>query len=299
MKNLISILLVFVAFGYAEAQDIQHVKAENGLVVRAKPSRGAIRVAMLDYGTAVEIIEHTSLQLDIVDNGGKLSGEWVKVRGIDAYEFFEEGYVFNGFLTEEKLKKRFKITYNEFTVSIEDVSKLEALKDEINPDFNAVLFYKLGDDDVLEHKTIRVKHHQDFRRIEVFQKHENSILISDDKSHCDMINWQHYYSSWKPLKTISSNHKFKALAISEKEATRFIDVDIEELKTVVNETCGETWSDSIKDVKFVNDYPTSVALSKLFLKIVMTDIDGNKIEKIIIFEVPLNSQTKKDSYAKL
>ena len=31
----------------------------------------------------------------------------------------------------------------------------------------------------------------------------------------------------------------------------------------------------------------------------MTDIEGNKIEKIIIFEVPLNTETKSDSYAKL
>jgi hypothetical protein len=31
----------------------------------------------------------------------------------------------------------------------------------------------------------------------------------------------------------------------------------------------------------------------------MTDIDGYKTEKIIIFEVPLNSQIKKESYAKL
>ncbi len=64
---------------------------------------------MLDYGTVIEIIEHTNLQLDVVDNGKKLSGKWVKVRGIDAYEFFEEGYVFNGYLTEEKLEKRFKV----------------------------------------------------------------------------------------------------------------------------------------------------------------------------------------------
>ena len=294
-----TLLLVCLTMSYAQAQDFQYVTAENGLVVRTKPSQGAIRVGMLDYGTAVEITDYTDLQLDIVDNGEKLSGEWVKIRSIDAYEFFEEGYVFNGFLTEEKLKKRFKVAYDEFTVSIEGLSKLEALKDEINPDFNAVLFYKLGDDDNLENKIIRVKHHQDFRRIEVFQKHENSIVISDDKSHCDIINWQHYYSSWKPIKTISSNHKFKAHAISRKEASRFIDVDIEEFKTIVNDTCGETWSASINNITAINDYPTNVTLSKHFLKITMTDIDGNKIEKIIIFEVPLNSQTKKESYAKL
>jgi len=299
MKNLISIILVIVAIGYAEAQDIQYVNAENGLIVREKPSQGAIKVGMLDYGTAIEITEHTNLKLDVIDGGKKLTGQWVKVRGIDAYEFFEEGYVFNGYLTEEKLEKRFKKTYDEFTVTIEGISEKERIKGEINPDFNGVLFYKLNDDETLEGKTVRVKHHQEFRSIEVFQKHENSIAISDDKSHCDIINWRHYYSSWKPLKTMSSNKKFEALAISEKEASRFIDVNIDELKTVVSDACGESWSNAIKDVTTLNDYPTKVVVSKMYLRILMTDIDGYKTEKIIIFEVPLNSQTKKESYAKL
>lgn len=292
-------LLTCLTFSFTHAQDIQYVSAENGLIVREKPSQGAIKVGMLDYGTVIEIIEHTNLQLDVVDGGKKLSGEWVKIRGIDAYEFFEEGYVFNGYLTEDKLEKRFKIDYDEFTVTIEGISEKELRKGDISPDFDGVLFYKLNENETIESKTVGIKHHQEYRSIEVFQKHENSIAISDDKSHCDIINWQHYYSSWKPLKAISSNRKFKAIAISEKEASRFIDIDVEELKTVVNDACGETWSDSIKDIKSVNEYPTKIVVSKMYLRILMTDIDGYKTEKIIIFEVPLNGKTKKDSYAKL
>ena len=292
-------LLTCLTFSLTHAQDIQYVSAENGLIVREKPNQGAIKVGMLDYGTVIEIIESTNLQLDVVDGGEKLSGEWVKIRGIDAYDFFEEGYVFNGYLTEEKLEKRFKVDYDDFTVTVEGVSEKEHRKDEINPDFNGILFYSLDDDETLENKTVRVKHHQEYRSIEVFQKHENSIAISDDKSHCDIINWQHYYSSWKPLKTISSNRKFKALTISEKEASRFIDIDVEELKTVVNDACGETWSASIKNIKSLNDYPAKIVVSKMYLRILMTDIDGYRTEKIIIFEVPLKNGLKKDSYAKL
>jgi len=292
-------LLMCLTLSFAHAQDIQYVSAENGLIVRKKPSQGATKVGLLDYGTAIEITEHTNLKLDIVDGGKKFAGEWVKVRGIDAYEFFEEGYVFNGYLTEEKLEKRFKVVYDEFTITIEGVSEKNSRKDVVNTNFNGVLFFKLNNEETLEDKTVSVKHHKDFRNIEVFQKHENSIAIIDDKSHGDIINWQHYYSSWKPLKKLSSNSKFKVLPISEKEASRFIDVNIDELKTVVNDACGETWSDAIKDVTALNDYPTKIVVSKQYLRIIMTDIDGNKTEKIIIFEVPLNSQTKKEAYAKL
>ena len=69
------------ALSVAQAQDIQYVFAENGLVVREKPSQGAIKVGLLDYGTAVEIIEHTNLSLDIKDKNKKVTGQWVKIKG--------------------------------------------------------------------------------------------------------------------------------------------------------------------------------------------------------------------------
>ena len=87
---------------------------------------------------------------------------------------------------------------------LEGISENKAVKDKVNPDFDTVLIYKLKENENLDNKIVRVKHHQEFRTIQVFQKHENSIAISDNNSHCDLINWKHYYSSWKPLKTISS-----------------------------------------------------------------------------------------------
>lgn len=284
MRTYISILLVIVAFGYTEAQDIQYVSAENGLVVREKPSRGANRVGMLDYGTAIEVVEHTELQLDVIDGGKKITGEWVKVSGNSNYEFFEEGYVFNGYLSEEKINRRFKAGFDAFTVSIEGlVQKIPEQEIENSDD---IISFKLDNEETIEGKTIRVKHHQEFRTIEVFQKHENSIAITDNASHCDVLDWKHYYSSWKPLKTLSSNKKFKSLKYSKKDETRFVDIDIEALKDVVKENCGDSWSNTLTHIKSLNDYPTKTVISKVFLKVIMTDIDGYKTEKIIIFEMP-------------
>ena len=90
--------------------------------------------------------------LDVIDNGKKLTGEWVKIRSIDAFETFDEGYVFNGFLTEEKLQKRFKTNYDAFTVNIEGISEKKAVIDEVNPDFDAVLIYMLKENENLDNK---------------------------------------------------------------------------------------------------------------------------------------------------
>jgi hypothetical protein len=289
MKTYISILLVIVAFSYTQAQDIQYVSAENGLIVREKPSRGANRVAMLDYGTSIEVTEHTQLQLDVIDNGKKVSGEWVKINGKDAYEFFHEGYVFNGYLTEEKIKRPFKAGFEAFTVSIEGVSLKNPIQNLVNSD--ALSTYRLEYDESIQGKTVSIKHHQEFRTIEVFQKHENSIAIADNNSHCDVIDWQQYYSSWKPLKKVIANRKFKTKSYSKKDAAKFIDINIEDFKKVVNENCGTTWGASLNAVSALNEYPTKTVISKIFLKVVMTDIDGYKVEKILIFERPMDCDT--------
>jgi hypothetical protein len=292
-----TLLLVCLTISYAQAQDLQYVSAENGLIVRAKPSRGADRIGTIEYGTQVEITEHTNLKLDVLEGGKKISGEWVKIRGTHAYEVIDEGYVFNGFLTEEKLKKRFKISFDEFTVSIKDVSEIKS-KTEIGIS-NNILSFKQDVNETVIGKTLSVKHHQDFRTIEVFQKHENSIAIIDKGSHCDIIDWEHYYSSWKPLKTISSNRKFETRPISKKESSDFIEINIENFKTYIDEMCGNSWGEAINDVKSIKDYPISVKTSKVLIRVIMTDLYGIKTEKIIIFEISSDCNTDTDSYAKL
>ena len=67
----------------------------------------------------------------------------------------------------------------------------------------------------------------------------------------------------------------------------------------MNETCGNSWGQAVKDIKSIKETPTEVTVSKVFFRIVMTDINGAKTEKIIIFDVPLNCDTKTDAYAKL
>lgn len=298
MKNLISILIITLCFAYGKAQDIQYVNAENGLVIRASATKEAKRLGMLDYGTAIEVILLTNKTMSIIENGQTIAGKWVKIRPIDAYDLFEEGYVFSGFLTQQKLQKRFKTHYDEFTVSIDGIGEKEVINNKLNPDFDAVLIYKLNEHETLDNVILNVKHHKEYRSIKVYQKYENSIVISDNESFCDLISWKSYYSSWKPLITLSNHKKFKFQPISEDEKNRFIEIDINALKSEVNSICGESWSKAISSIKTINDFPLHVTLNKIFIKIEMTDIEGRTIEKIIIFEVPLNTENI-NSYAKL
>lgn len=285
MKTYINIIALLITFNFAQAQDMQYVSAESGLVVRDNPSRGAKRIAKLDYGTQIEITEYSQLKLDVVDKGEKISGEWVKIKTTDHDKSINDGYVFNGFLTKEALKKRLKISFDEFIVTIDSLnayqieSAIETEKDTIT------IGIELGE--TPEGKTIRVKHLQDYSKIQIFQKHENSISIMNEGPHCDLVNWKHYTSSWKPLKSISKHKNFKTNSYSKKEWNQFIDINLEKLKAEVKTSCGSDWSDLLKDTKSINDYPIGISISRIYLRIVMTDLDGDKIEKIIAFEIPM------------
>ena len=280
-------ILIVVCFtlGVAQAQDIQYVHAENGLVVREKPSQGAIKVGLLDYGTAVEIIEHTNLMLDVKDKNEKVTGEWVKVRGLKDYEFFKEGYVFNGFLTEEKIEEPLKVKYDAFTLYVDELqTDVEGVREIESPD-NKVFTLKVGA--TPEDRYIKVKHHQEYRTIQVFQRHKNSISISNEGPHCDLKAYKHYYSSWKPLKMVSSSNVFKTIAYKAKDHKRFVNVDMGELKAYVKDNCGEDWGKLIETSKSIKDANIDVGVSEVQLRVLMTDIDGHKTERIIVFEVPM------------
>ena len=286
MKTYINIIALLLIVNFAQAQEFKYVKAENGLILREKPNQGANKIATLDYGTQIELLEHTNLKLDIQDSNKIVSGEWLKIRAVDYPGYLEDGYVFSGFLTEERLKRRYTISFDEFSVSFDalDASRTES---GLGAQANDTITVALDLNETLDKKTIRIKHHVGYRHIEVLQKHENSITIMNEGPHCDLIKWKHFYSSWFPLKSVSYNNKFKTKSYTEKDWNKFINVDINELKSVVKDYCGEGWSERIKDIKSVNQYPSGVSISKVFFKIIMTDLEGEKIEKIIAFEIPM------------
>ena len=194
MKTYINIIALLIVFNFAQAQEIRYVKADNGLVLREKPNRGSDKITKLDYGTQLEILEHTNLKLDVLDDNEVISGEWVKISTTDNDDSTNIGYVFNGYLTETELRKRFKISFDTFTLTVDSLEAWASKtnKDTVNIDID------LGE--TIEGKIIRIKHHVDYKNIQLFQRHENSITIMDEGPHCDLTDWKHYYSSWKPLK---------------------------------------------------------------------------------------------------
>ncbi|QXP58988.1 SH3 domain-containing protein [Olleya sp. HaHaR_3_96] len=70
-----------------------YVTAESGLLCREVPN-GKI-IYKFPYGTEVEIIDRTDIELTITDDGKEITGDWVKVKAKNSNK---TGYVFDGFL---------------------------------------------------------------------------------------------------------------------------------------------------------------------------------------------------------
>lgn len=278
----IQLILLFLLLTNAVlGQQILYVNADNGLIVRERPFKNAPRTGKLEYGTSVQIIQETDIALKIKDGTQNLNGKWVEVEEIGGHQ---KGYVFNGYLTPNRLIKRIEIKFDELVLQME-LEVWDAYGDlkNIQKD-TAKVYLELGD--TPEGKKVKIKQ-SNFKNIEVFQRHENSVTIMNEGPHCDLTEWKHYYSEWKKLDFNYEENSFVSHTYERDDWEKFGSVDINELKRVVAEVCGDYWPEHIKDIQSVHEYPSGVSMSRIFLKIMLTDENDRILEKTISFEIPM------------
>ncbi len=283
MKTILIIAITLMALTPVNAQDIKYVNAENGLIVRNKPDKYADRVTKLEYGTRIEVTELTEECLDVVDNGKTISGEWVKIKTLDPNNYTKYGYVFSGFLTEKTLKKYFKVHFEEFTALFNNVEAYNI--DEIKGE-QSITIVNMAPGETIGGKLLKVKHNEEYRAIEVHQKFETSVTITSKDSNCDLVNLKHYYSPWEPLFENSKNNTYITKDYSKKAQEKVIASNLEDLKASAADHCDASIAEQIKAVRSIDEYPVEVSIRKVHFRIVMTDADGDRAEKIITFNIP-------------
>lgn len=280
MKNVITILLLILT-NYTFGQKKQYVKADNGLIVREKPSLSSERIGKLEYGTRVNIIQESEIELKVKDGEENIIGKWVEIQVIDGNQ---KGFVFNGYLTPNRLSKRIEIKFADFSIQMElEIRDKNADLKKIQKDTGKV-YLELGE--TPEGKKVKVKQSK-FKNIEIFQRHENSVTIMNEGPHCDLTKWKHYYSDWKKLDFDLNENSFVSDSYEREDWEKFIEIDLSELKKAVEKECGGYWPEHIKNIKNVNEYPSGVSMSRIFFKILLTDENDSVTEKYIEFEIPM------------
>lgn len=177
------------------------------------------------------------------------------------------------------------ICFAEFSIYIDNIEYWDEegdLKKTQNDSVN--VFLDIGE--IIGGNSIKITDCK-YDQIEIYQKFENSITIMNEGPHCDLINWKHYSSDWEKIKK-NDNFSFIANSMTKEQMEQFIPIDLDEFKEAVTAHCGDNWTNLIKNVRNINEYPCGVGTSKIELKIVMLKSDSqDKFEKIIAFDIPM------------
>ena len=278
LKKILAVgLLVNVAI--LSAQQEAYVAAESGLSLRDQPDVSAKMLSKLSYGEAIGILEETNIKLVVLDGGEKVSGEWVKVETRNHI-----GYVFNGYLSPNKIAKTIRLNLDNLNIEIKNLATSD-YKRTHNLKKNDSISINVDISDSPERKKI-VLIENDYKNVSIFQRYENSISFMSADAQCNAKEWKHFDSQWKPLKQIKSN-TFETLTYTEKDWKTFIKTSVEDLKTEVIDQCGADWLDYFDNIEKVKDYPVGVSTNRVFLKIILTDFEDNSTEKIIEFKIPI------------
>jgi hypothetical protein len=177
------------------------------------------------------------------------------------------------------------ITLNELSISINRLVVYEYDKILKKTQKDTVYLYpELGE--TIEGQTISIST-EELTNLKIEQRYETSVTIMNEGPHCDLIDWKHFYSEWKILKS-NKVGQFICDSYSEKDLEKFPKIQMSELKTTVKELCGKEWYKLISKVKSPTEYPSGVGVSRYFLRLTGQRKDNRQIvTKLIILEMAM------------
>jgi len=201
----------------------------------------------------------------------------------DTTEFINSNNQDNAINEEEN--QNTNVHFEELTVTIGGFTgnNIEPESSKINKD-TAYLYSELGS--TIEGQLLVVLS-DNLSQVKVEQSYETSVTISKEGPHCDLLNWKHYYSEWKTLNP-NENGAFICEIYNQEDNEKFPKIEISNLQQEVRKQCGEDWQLLINDIKSPTEYPSSVSISRYFLKVTGIRKDnGQLISKIIVIESPM------------
>jgi hypothetical protein len=119
------------------------------------------------------------------------------------------------------------------------------------------------------------------------QRYETSVTIAGEGPHCDLLDWKHFYSDWKPLPQ-NSKGQFTCHQYTVKDAEKFPAISMDSLRQQVKQQCGDEWAKPIANAKTLSERPINVGISRYYLRVTGTRKDnGQSLTKLIIVNMPM------------
>lgn len=277
MKTTITILLFFLTKSLF-VQQFKYVNAENDFTYREITDNNINRPT---YGSSTLVAQETDIELQLKNGSENINEKGGRIQEIEERPTVS---THSRHLMPNEPSNIIEIKFKDFSLQMElDAWDKNGDLEKIH-DHTAKVYLEIGE--TVEGKKVKINQSK-YRKIEVFQRHENSITIMNEGPHCDMTEWKHYYSEWNKLDYNMQENTFVSDSYTQKDRERFIDVDINAFKKAAEKECGVQWAEHIKNVNSVGEYPSGVSISRIYYKILLTDDDGIVTEKIISFEIPM------------
>jgi hypothetical protein len=124
--------------------------------------------------------------------------------------------------------------------------------------------------------------------MEILQSYETSVTIMDEGPHVDLTKWKHHIGEWKKLNIV--NNTFRTHEYSSLDQEKFPDVTTDEIVQATKKHFNidsNGWTELAQKCTGPNSYPCGVSISRIIVKIILTDNNGITSEKYIILEVPM------------
>jgi hypothetical protein len=153
------------------------------------------------------------------------------------------------------------IKFNELSVAISRLVVFDE-DDKLHQQQKDTAFIYADIAETIEGQKISIKSDV-LTNITVEQRYETSVTVMNEWPHCDLTEWKHYYSEWRPLRSSSTNI-FIGDTYETKDREKFPTIKIEQLKKEVKKVCGEEWYKHVKNIKSPTDYPAGVGISRYF-----------------------------------
>ncbi len=258
IKIIFTVLFALTASAsFAQEEPIYYVTADSGLNVREEPNAGARRIGKLPLGTAVEIVMRTGDRFDVWSDGKKLSGEWVLVK---THERIEEnlGFVFSGFLEDITKPHPVKVKFVDVSLifdglKIEDPEvQFETQRETASLDLDLDASYS--------DKPILVKQGM-YKKVALYQRLENEGGLAENFDD-GIADVEEAYGGWMKLPVEKRNERFLPYPYTEKVWKQFL-------------------SDSALP---------ETTVSKIHVKVVLTDWRNQKTERSIAFNIKKEAQ---------
>lgn len=119
--------------------------------------------------------------------------------------------------------------------------------------------------------------------IRVQMQYETSVSIMNEGPHLDLLEWKHFTSAWLDLER-DSKGRFRVGTVRDDERSQFPQVNRVELLEAVRTAGGDGWAHLVKGVSSPLEYPATVDLSAIRLRLVYGKFETTFV---VEFRIPL------------